>query len=36
MTNIKLLHVSAPECRPEGGFYNKGKQVEYIMYYFVL
>jgi len=28
MTNIKLLLVSAPECRPKGTFWVRGIQVQ--------
>ena len=28
MTNINLLHVSAPECHPQGGFQIKAMQAE--------
>jgi hypothetical protein len=28
MTSIKRLHVSAPECRPQGAFYNKAVQAQ--------
>ena len=29
MTSIKLLHVLAPGCHPQGVFYNKGIQVQH-------
>jgi hypothetical protein len=30
MTNINLIHVSAPECHPQGGFHIKEMQTQHV------
>jgi hypothetical protein len=31
MTSIKLLHVSAPKCHPEGIYINKGMHIKHVI-----